>query len=29
MEALRKVGHNQTMIVTILSIDKSMVSSEL
>jgi hypothetical protein len=29
MEALRKGGHNQTMIATILSTDKSMVSREL
>ena len=29
MEALLKAGHNQTMIATILSTDKSMVSREL
>jgi IS30 family transposase len=29
MEALRKAVHNQTMIATILSTDKSMVSREL
>ena len=29
MEALLKAGHNQTMIATILSIDKSTVSCEL
>jgi transposase, IS30 family len=29
MEALRKAGHNQTMIATILSIHKSTVSREL
>ena len=29
MEALRKAGHNQTMIATILSTHKSMVSREL